>query len=130
MEDDASLGELFQQSLEEDGHVLELALTCEDAVNALSREKFDLLIADLMIEGETSIPVLDFSRFFRPEAEIILVTGSSLFPNGEMHFAVSDVAYRLQKPVALDELRALAAHCGRTSGRKRVASREFCAQPA
>lgn len=115
LEDDRLLGEVLRDALTEAGHRVTLTHDNDTAIDRLATRPFGLLVADLMIGPDTSIPVLDFARFLRPEAEIILITGSRLFPNGEMHFGIADIAYRLQKPLSVADLTALAAHIERTA---------------
>lgn len=114
LEDDTLLGEVFREALTAEGHDVTVSATIEDAIHHLSVAGVDLIIADLWIGNEACFPVLDYARFFQPAAEVILVTGSGMFPHGEMHYSISDVTYRVQKPVPIDELTALVAHCART----------------
>ena len=121
LEDDVLTGSMFRDELAGAGHDVTLTHDNDTAVEVLFSGDFDLIFADLMIDGETSIPVLDCARLFCPEAEIVLITGSSLFPNGELHFTNADIAHRIQKPVSPDELTAIAAHFERTAGPARLA---------
>lgn len=114
LEDDRCLAQVFAESLEEAGHSVRAAHDNETAVGLLEREAFDLLIFDLLIGDETSIPVLDFANYAAPGAEVILVTGSGLFPRGELHYSVSGISHRLQKPVKLSDLLFLVDHFERT----------------
>ena len=61
--------------------------------------------------------MLDFASYALPRAEIILVTGSGLFPRGEMHYSISGVSYRIQKPVKLCDLVFLVEHFERTKAK-------------
>ena len=114
LEDDRTLAEVFRDALEDAGHEVEITHRNNQAIARLGERRFDLLIFDLMIDGETSIPVLDFAHYANPEAEVILVTGSGLFPRGERHYSVGGVSYRLQKPVRLADLLSLVTHFDRT----------------
>jgi len=121
LEDDVLVGEVFREALEDAGHRVTLTHDNDTAVETLFQGGFDLIVAELTIGPESSIPTLDCARAFCPEAGIILVTGSGLFPDGGLHYAISDVAYRIQKPVMVDELAALAAHFDRRSATRRRA---------
>ena len=114
LEDDQTLAQVFFDALDGAGHDATVVNSNADAISQLFRRKFDLLICDLMIYGQTSIPVLEYANFACPDAEIILVTGSGLFPRGELHYWVSDVSYRIQKPVKIDDLLLLVSHYERT----------------
>lgn len=126
LEDDRILAEVFKDALEAEGHAVMLAHENEQAFNCLRDGDFDILIFDLLIDGETSIPVLDYANFVQPKAEIILVTGSGLFPRGELHYSISDVSYRIQKPVKLDDLIHVVAHFERTGAKSREPAPSEC----
>lgn len=125
LEDDQLLAQVFAEALEEVGHSVTLAHTNDVATQHLRETQFDLLIFDLLIDGETCIPVLDFANYAAPDAEVILVTGSGLFPRGEMHYSIADVSYRIQKPVKLSDLVLVVEHFERT----RMARRASVADP-
>lgn len=114
LEDDRILAGVFRDALEGAGHSVSLAYNNDEAVALLRECLFHILIFDLLIDGETSIPVLDYANFILPQAEVILVTGSGLFPRGELHYSIADVAYRIQKPVKLSDLLLVVDHFGRT----------------
>lgn len=115
LEDDRILAEVFKDALEGEGHDIQLAHSNDRAFALLRDSQFDLLIFDLLINGETSIPTLDYANFVQPSAEVILVTGSGLFPRGELHYSISDVSYRFQKPVKMADLIHVVEHFERTS---------------
>ncbi len=115
LEDDRILAEVFKDALEEQGHTATMAHNNDEAIACLRDARFGILIFDLLIEDETSIPVLDYANFVQPEAEVILVTGSGLFPRGELHYSVADVSYRIQKPVKLADLIHVVDHFERTA---------------
>ena len=114
LEDDKILAQVFCDALDDAGHTVTVTHRNDDAIAVMTESKFDLLVVDLLIDGETSIPVLDFANFTLPKAEVILITGSGLFPRGEMHYSISGVSYRIQKPVKLGDLVSLVEHFGRT----------------
>lgn len=116
LEDDRILAQVFCDALEDAGHSVSVTHANDQAVALLRDQTFDILIFDLLIDGETSIPVLDYANLMAPSAEVILVTGSGLFPRGELHYSVSDVSYRIQKPVKLSELVLVVEHFERTKG--------------
>ncbi len=115
LEDDRVLAVVFKDALEDAGHDVTVSHSNDMAFTHLRDASFDILIFDLLIDGETSIPVLDFANFIQPNAEIILVTGSGLFPRGELHYSIADVSYRMQKPVKLADLIHVVEHFSRTA---------------
>ena len=68
------------------------------------------MICDLMIGSETSINVSSFAAYAAPDAEVIFITGTNMFPQGEL-FAIShNMRWVLRKPVANKELRDVLSH--------------------
>ncbi len=114
LEDDRALAREFGEALERAGHMVELAHTNTEAFGLLGLGVFEILICDLLIGGETSIPVLDYANVAQPDAEIIMVTASGLFPSGELHYSHAGVSYRAQKPIRIEELLLIVEHFGRT----------------
>jgi len=114
LEDDSTLGQLYVETLEESGHYPVLARRNSEAIALLANQAYDLVICDLIIGCDSTLPVLKFVRQTAPDTGVILVTGTGLFPRGELHCAGAEVSYRLQKPVRIDDLAALVAHFDRT----------------
>ncbi len=122
LEDDSTLGQLYVETLEDAGHYPVLARRNSEAIALLTHQAYDLLICDLIIGTESTLPVLKFVRQTAPDTGVILVTGTGLFPRGELHYASAEVSYRLQKPVRIDDLAALVAHFDRTRTPRAVPS--------
>ncbi len=114
LEDDSTLGQLYVETLEESGHYPVLARRNSEAIALLTNQAYDLVICDLIIGNESTLQVLKFVRQTAPDTGVILVTGTGLFPRGELHYASAEVSFRLQKPVRIDDLAALVAHFDRT----------------
>ncbi|HZG58819.1 response regulator transcription factor [Paenibacillus sp.] len=76
-----------------------------EALEAIRRERIDVLIADIRMPGMSGIELIEAARRERPRLESILLTG-----HAEFEYAVKAVelrAYRyLLKPVRTDELSA------------------------
>ncbi len=114
LEDDSTLGQVYVETFEDSGHYPVLARRNSEAIALLTNQAYDLVICDLIIGNESTLPVLKFIRQTAPGTGVILVTGTGLFPRGELHYAGTEVSYRLQKPVRIDDLAALVAHFDRT----------------
>ncbi len=114
LEDDPSLLFALTQVLEESGHVVFAAKNILEATDFLIDVAPDLLLLDLMIGEATSIQVADLAGFRAPNAEVVYLTGSNRFPNGELFGLSSNASWVLRKPINFYELQAMLEHFSRT----------------
>ena len=121
LEDDPSLRFAYAQMLEDCGHNIHKAGDIPTAVSLLNRITPDLLLLDLMIGSSTSILISDLAKYRAPDADIVYVTGSGRFPNGELLGLSCGASWVLRKPVDFVELKAMVAHLGRTAPRGKAA---------
>jgi len=120
LEDDLTLGQVYVETFEDLGHYPVLASRNSEAIALLANQAYDLVICDLIIGNESTLPVLKFIHQTTPDTGVILVTGTGLFPRGELQCSSAEVSYRLQKPVRIDDLAALVAHFDRTRPQART----------
>ncbi|NSX54623.1 response regulator [Parasulfitobacter algicola] len=110
VEDDPIICELWTDSLESAGFEV---VTCNGAKAAFPRlleQKYDLFILDLFVEDGNTISLSDTITIRHPNAPIIMITGSSAFPNGDHRSVASGVDWILRKPVMPSELEAIATY--------------------
>lgn len=74
VEDDLALGELFLQVLRERGHSVELSGDIESAKVALTREPFDVVVADLRLPGGSGFDLLTWIRRHSMRARVIIAS--------------------------------------------------------
>jgi len=110
LEDDSSLRFALIQFLDEIGHKTFAAADMPEALEILKRETPDLLLLDLMIGPKDSLPLADLAGYRCPDAEIIYMTGSNKFPNGELFTFAKNVSWVLRKPIDFVELGAMLTH--------------------
>ncbi|MEX0312314.1 MAG: response regulator [Tateyamaria sp.] len=110
LEDDPGLQFTFSEALEQDGHEVRIASSNEQAMAELRRCKPDVLLLDLMIDGGLSTDVANYAGYCAPNAEVIFVTGSGLFPKGELFSMSRNARMVLRKPVDLTELTTMVSH--------------------
>ncbi|MEL6564604.1 MAG: response regulator [Pseudomonadota bacterium] len=110
LEDDAGLRFAFTEALENVGHTVLTAADPEAAIAQLKRQVPDVLLLDLMIGGSYSTDVANYAAFATPEANVIYVTGSRLFPKGELFDMCHNARLILRKPVDLRELTDMVSH--------------------
>ena len=95
------------------------------ALEALSKETFDLVLSDLNMPGNFKLELLKEGRTKWPEIPLIVVTGAPSLPTAIEGVRLGITDYLL-KPVKLDDLlssiRRALAHRGRTRGTKSTPS--------
>ncbi|MEO0667057.1 MAG: response regulator [Pseudomonadota bacterium] len=110
LEDDAGLRFAFSEALEDAGHQVLPAADPDAAIAFLKRQVPDVLLLDLMIGGSYSTDVANYAAFAAPNAHVVYVTGSGLFPKGELFDMCQNARLILRKPVDLRELTDLVSH--------------------
>lgn len=110
LEDDVGLRFAFSEALENAGHTVLPAADAEVAISHLKRQSPDVLLLDLMIGASYSTDVANYAAFAAPNAHVIYVTGSGLFPKGELFDMCRNARLILRKPVDLRELTDLVSH--------------------
>lgn len=110
LEDDPGLRFAFCEALEAAGHEVLPAADPEAAIASLKRQVPDVLLLDLMIGPSYSTDVANYAAFAVPDAHVIYVTGSGLFPKGELFDMCRNARLILRKPVDLRELTDLVSH--------------------
>lgn len=114
LEDDPNLLMAFEDALEEDGYVV-IACLSEDAAMEqlrLQGSTVDVIVLDLCIGSGSSLSVADFAGYASPNAEVIIVTGSGLYPHGELLKLSRNVSWALRKPVRMSDLQAMVHFAG------------------
>ncbi|TCS62307.1 response regulator receiver domain-containing protein [Primorskyibacter sedentarius] len=107
VEDDLVLCDVFSTFLRDAGHDVLEAHDINSAIDRLRGRGFDLVILDYYLPDGVSLPVAEYSCVVCPDARIILLTGSGVFPNGEAAILAPCIDWTLRKPVPLEDLRAL-----------------------
>jgi DNA-binding response OmpR family regulator len=115
LEDDEPTRVLYGECLSNAGHDVIACSTVESAMNALRTKQVDVLVLDLVIGDTNSLGLAQFAGYAAPDAEIILVTGSGRFAQGEVLAEYPGINWMLRKPVAIGDLEALIEHADRRS---------------
>ena len=101
--------ELLSIVLRREGYEVVLAETGTEAVRALERQPFDLLISDLRMPDMTGVDVLRAAKQLDPELAAILVTAYSSTDTAVEALRLGACDY-LTKPFDVDELKILVRH--------------------
>lgn len=122
VEDDQALRFALEQVLEDDSHVVHSASSIAEAARFIEDKHIDLLLLDLMIGTDLSTQIADLAGYRLPNAEVIYLTGSDRFPNGELFNLSRNASWVLRKPVDFFDLKAMIAHLSQSFSGKRKAS--------
>lgn len=113
LEDDEPTRTLYCECIKGAGHQVIACETLESAYTALRTKQIDLLILDLVIGDSNCLSLAQFAGYAAPDAEIILVTGSGRFSQGEVLSDYPGISWMLRKPLAIGDLEALIEHADR-----------------
>lgn len=110
MEDDPECRELVALFLEASGVDVATALTCAEAFEALGRQRFDVVLADLGLPDQDGFRVARWVREHAPGTRVVLLSGWGTAAGAR---GARDVDALLAKPVSpallLDTLERLCA---------------------
>jgi CheY-like chemotaxis protein len=102
-EDDDSLREILWNVLQNPQRVIQLSKNGEEAIQALKKSPFDLVITDLMMSGADGLQVLEEAKRCHPESIVIIMTGYASLDTAIR--AIRGGAYDyIRKPFKIEEL--------------------------
>ncbi|MFW6059852.1 MAG: sigma-54-dependent transcriptional regulator [Phycisphaeraceae bacterium] len=110
VDDEEDHAEVMAEALRRQGHVCTIVHDLDSAVDELTHGQFDLVVTDLVMEGEKDgLSVLETARRHQPNAETVLVTAHGDVPTAKE--AIRGGAYDfIEKPLDLDVFRTLCDH--------------------
>jgi DNA-binding response OmpR family regulator len=111
-EDERSVGELVLRALTHAGHEVTLVEDGGAAIDALSRERFDLLLTDIVMPVMDGIALALAASAEHPDLRILMMTGYAAEKQRahNLEALIHDV---ISKPFTIEELRkAVAAALG------------------
>lgn len=110
LEDDSGIRFTFNQALQGAGYEVTAVSCCADAIAALSQMSPDVLVLDLKIGEEMSLPVADYAAVSCPDTPVVYITGSRMFAGGELFGLNRNIRWVLRKPVELPDLLTMVDH--------------------
>jgi CheY-like chemotaxis protein len=103
VEDDDSLREILRNVLQNPQRVIQLSKDGEEAIQALKKSPFDVVITDLMMSGADGLEVLEEAKKCHPESIVIIMTGYASLDTAIR--AIRGGAYDyIRKPFKIEEL--------------------------
>jgi DNA-binding response OmpR family regulator len=106
IEDDEEMRSLLKDFLEEEGFETDPVSNGVEALEKLSKDRFDLVITDIRMPGLTGLDILPGIRKRKPEAPIIVMTAYGTDDMRRRSLERGATAY-LEKPIPLSQLRTL-----------------------
>jgi DNA-binding response OmpR family regulator len=102
-EDDDSLRDILQNTLQNSQRVIQVYKDGQEAIQALQQSPFDLVITDLKMSGADGLQVLEEAKRYHPESIVIIMTGYASLDTAIR--AIRGGAYDyIRKPFKIDEL--------------------------
>ncbi len=74
VDDERSIGEILQYSLEKEGYEAELVFDGEEALHKINQEDFDLVLLDIMLPGKDGFQVCQEIRTYHSKIPVIMIT--------------------------------------------------------
>jgi DNA-binding response OmpR family regulator len=104
IEDDEEMRSLLKDFFEEEGFETDSASNGVDALQALSKDHFDLVITDVRMPGLTGLDILPRIRRLKPEIPVIVMTSYGSDDVRRRSLERGATIY-LEKPIYLSQLR-------------------------
>lgn len=120
LEDDEPTRIIFGESIRAAGHDVFECGTIAEALKVLRTATVDLLIIDLLIGDTNSLGLAQYAGYAAPDAEIILVTGSDRFRQGEVMSEFPGITWVLRKPLPVADLEAFVAFAEHRMNQKQM----------
>ncbi|NWG12578.1 MAG: sigma-54-dependent Fis family transcriptional regulator [Acidobacteria bacterium] len=109
-DDEESVRDVVRQTLEEEGYIVHEARDGNEAVQAIARYPYNVVLTDLKMPGIGGDQVLDEVRSISPDTAVIIITahGSTGLAVNLMH---RGAAWYIEKPFDICDLRVRVAKC-------------------
>jgi len=103
VDDEADFRRATSKTLERRGFTVKQAASGEEALSIIERERFDIVVLDLKMEGMGGIETLQKIRQHDSSLKVLILTGHGNFDSA-MSGLKLDIVDFLQKPVDIDQL--------------------------
>jgi DNA-binding NtrC family response regulator len=108
VDDEPCVRDICAQFLSMSGYEVSTSCSGEEALEAVARRPFDLLILDLAMQGMDGLTTLLHLKAIAPETKAVVVSGSlDRFESELRHAQRNGLAGILAKPFALQDLSSL-----------------------
>ncbi len=122
VEDEATHAEAMEEGLSRMGHHCTVAHDGEEGIARLTSRPFDIVVTDLRLGGQKSgLDVLAAALKHAPSAKVILITAHASVQTCRTALQQGAFDY-IEKPIDLDELRAVVGRAAEDTAQKRTIS--------
>lgn len=107
-----NLGELWKRHLERlDAHVTHVQ-TGDQALAAIDKEIFDVIVLDLVLSEGSALTVADLAQFRQPQANVVFVTDTTFFSDGSIFNHSPNARAFVESATPPRDLAAIVHHYG------------------
>jgi len=108
LDDEPIVGDRLKPALEKCGYDVETQTDSQAAIDQLARERYDVLITDLKMNGPSGLDVLRFVKEQAPSTRVIVITGYATAEQAKESIKGGAVDF-IAKPFRISQLRELVA---------------------
>lgn len=103
VDDDPDMRDIVRETLQSEGYEVAEAQNGEEAIRCLDKEKFDLVLLDVVMPGPSGLDVLRFLGSKGNETPIAMITGKAGFTLATESYMLGAVEY-ITKPFTTEYL--------------------------
>ena len=106
VDDELPVCRSISSALEAEGHVIDTALSGEEALRKEEQDGYDIMLVDLMMPGMSGMDLLKAVKEKRPDVVVVMITGYPTMDTAVQSVKLGAFDY-IPKPFTPDELRSI-----------------------
>jgi len=110
VQNNLTLGQMWQRHLKRHGHIADISVNQDAAIDRLSAQFYPIIILDVVLDGGSAIAVADYASYRHPDARVIFVTNSSFFSDGSIFQLCSNACAFVPSATQPEDLAAMVEH--------------------
>lgn len=103
VDDESTICDSVKKILSRKGYEVENTLNASDAIERMKKEKFDIVITDLMMPNVSGMELLELVKKYYPEIDVLVITGYATLESAVQATKLGALDY-IQKPFTPGEL--------------------------
>lgn len=103
VDDESTICDSVKKILSRKGFTVENTLNATDAIEKIKKEKFDIVITDLMMPNVSGMELLELVKKYYPEIDVLVITGYATMDSAVKATKLGALDY-IQKPFTPNEL--------------------------
>lgn len=107
------IGRIWKRQIESGGLACDLVHSQSDALRALSRTSYEVVVTDLELRDGSALAVADFAASRNPATKVIFVTASTFFSDGAIFEFMDNVCALVPQCTRPDDMAALVEYHAR-----------------